>query len=414
MPGLSRSVSARAFHVIAKPKGALCNIRCAYCFYLEKKDLYARDAALCMDDAVVESFIRQYAECQGGPELHFSWQGGEPTLLPIDFFRRVLELQRKYCQPEVKVVNAIQTNGTLLNEDWASFFADNGFLVGLSLDGPPGLHDRYRVGVGGRPTCRQVLSGLQLLQEHGVDLNVLCTVNRANGDHPLSVYRFFRERGLRHLQFIPVVEYLEESRVSPRSVRPAQLGKFLCAVFDEWISRDVGEVFVQSFDMALASWMGMNAPLCVVREACGDVLALEHNGDLYSCDHFVRPSHKLGNIMETPLPQLAGRLPQLRFGDAKWRDLPALCDKCDVLFACRGGCPKDRLSSTQGESYLCAGYRAFFRHIDGPMQVMAAARQRGDAAAVVMDELRKGGAGRNDPCHCGSGRKHKACCLDGG
>jgi len=417
-----------AFHVLAKPTGAICNLDCAYCFFLSKEKLYP-GSSFRMTEEVLEEHIRQYLEAQEVPQVNISWQGGEPTLMGLEFFRRSVELAGKHRRPGMSITYAIQTNGTRLNDGWCAFFREHGFLVGLSLDGPAHLHDVYRRDQGGGPTFERVMRGHALLKKHGVDCNILCTVNSANADHPLEVYRFFRdELEAEFIQFIPIVErdngtgFQEGDRVTKRSVRPEQWGAFLIAVFDEWVRRDVGRVFVQTFDAALANWCGARAGVCIFNPTCGDALALEHNGDLYSCDHFVEPRFLLGNILRTPMASLAASPAQRRFGQDKLDTLPRYCRECEVRFACHGECPKNRFTHTPdgepGLNYLCAGYRAFFNHIDRPMRIMADLLRRGRAPAEVMGVLEQedrslrqalGRAGRNDPCPCGSGRKVKHC-----
>lgn len=403
-----------AFHVLAKPAGPICNLDCRYCYFLEKEALYPGDRFR-MAGATLESYIRQLMEAHTGPEVTVAWQGGEPTLVGLDFYRRAMALVDAHRRPGQTVSHTIQTNGTLLSDDWCAFLAEHRFLVGTSLDGPRHLHDTFRLDKKGRPTFDRVIAGLERLQAHGVDVNVLCTVNSANQDHPLEVYRFFRDRlGLRHIQLIPIVERAAGAggpAVTGRSVDPSAWGEFLAAVFDEWVVRDVGTVFVSHFDAALASWVGARPALCIFAETCGDAVALEHNGDLYSCDHFVDPEHLIGNINRTHLVELMASPPQREFGAAKRDSLPAYCRECPVRFACHGECPKNRFVTTPdgepGLNYLCAGYRSFFTHIDGPMRIMADLVRRGRYADEVMGVL--AGAGRNQPCPCGSGRKAKHC-----
>jgi uncharacterized protein len=408
-----------AFHVMLKPRGPICNLDCAYCYYLSKAQLYP-GSDFYMTDEVLETFTRQYIEAQRVPEATVGWQGGEPLLMGLDFFRRAVALQERYRRPGMRVVNALQTNGTLLDDDWCRFFRERNFLVGLSLDGPREAHDAYRVDKGGRPTFDRVMAGLALLQEHAVEFNVLATVHAANAGRPLEVYRFLRDEvGARFIQFIPIVQRevggVSARSVTAQSVTAGQYGDFLIAIFDEWVRRDVGRVFVQIFDVALAAWVGARPGLCVFEETCGRAMVLEHNGDLYTCDHFVEPQHRLGNILETPLVELVGSEQQRRFGLAKRDTLPDICRACEVRFVCNGGCPKNRL---QGANYLCEGYRAFFAHIDGPMRFMAAELEARRPPANIMrhlarqeaeSERRFARAKRNDPCPCGSGLKFKHC-----
>ncbi|HXX89022.1 MAG TPA: anaerobic sulfatase maturase [Acidimicrobiales bacterium] len=405
-----------AFHVLAKPSGPICNLDCRYCYFLEKEALYPGDRFR-MAPETLERYVRQVIESHDGPEVTVAWQGGEPTLMGLDFFGRAMALVERYRRPGQVVSHTIQTNGTLLTDEWCAFLAEHHYLVGISIDGPRALHDAYRVDKRGRPTFDRVMTGLGRLQAHGVDVNVLCTVHAANQDHPLEVYRFFRDDlGLRHLQLIPIVERADAvggggDAVTDRSVDPDAWGRFLVAVFDEWLVRDVGQVFVSHFDAALASWLGVRPGLCIFGETCGDAVALEHNGDVYACDHFVDPEHLVGNINQTHLVELLASKPQREFGLAKRDTLPGICRRCPVRFACNGECPKNRFATTpEGEpglNYLCAGYLAFFTHVDGAMRMMADLLRRGRYADEVMAVF--AAARRNDPCPCGSGRKAKHC-----
>ena len=402
----------KPFQVMAKPHGPICNLNCSYCYYLEKENLYpANGRDFRMSDSVLEAYIRQYIRSQTAEELSFAWQGGEPTLLGVPFFERVLELQGKYADGR-RVGNAIQTNGTLLDDAWGEFLARNGFLIGLSVDGPEELHDAYRVDKGGQPTFARVLRGLNVLKKHGVEFNSLTVVNRRNSYHPREVYRFLKEIGSKYLQFIPIVERVaaqpdshglvllkpdarQAASVSEWSVEPVQFGRFLSSVFDEWVLSDVGTIFVQIFDVALESWAGVPQSLCVFAPECGDALVVEHNGDVYSCDHYVYPEDRLGNIMEQAMSSLAASPQQALFGDAKRLTLPSDCMRCDVRFACNGECPKHRFTSTAsgefGLNYLCAGYKDFFHHIDPYMRFMANELDHKRAPARVMEWARGGG-----------------------
>ncbi len=380
-----------------------------------------------MSDEILENYTRQLIDVHQSQQVTFGWQGGEPTLMGVDFYRRALELQEKYRKPGMIFENTIQTNGTLLDNEWCQFFKENSFLVGISLDGPQEIHDTFRVDKKGQGTFDRVMQGLRLLQKYGVEYNVLVTVNSKNADYPLEVYRFLRDEvGTTWIQFIPVVERIDEEgqtlyqkggRVSDRSVLPEQFGNFLCRIFDEWVRNDVGNIFVQTFEAAARKWLGMPSGMCVFDQTCGTGLALEHNGDLYSCDHFVEPDYLLGNIMEKEISELAGSEKQYRFGQAKYETLPEQCLECRVFFACQGECPKNRfLKSSTGEpglNYLCKGWEAFFRYIDFPMQVMAGLIRRNYPASEVMRVLALQEAfaktGRNEPCPCGSGKKFKRC-----
>jgi uncharacterized protein len=411
-----------------KPRGAICNLDCRYCYFLTKEQLYP-DSRFRMADDLLADYTRQYIEAQQVPEVTFAWQGGEPTLMGLPFFELAVGLQQKFRKPGMKIHNALQTNGTTLNDAWARFFHRHNFLIGLSLDGPQALHDAYRVDKGGQPTFDRVMAGLALLKKHQVDFNLLTTVHAANADHPLDVYRFFRDQvGAQFIQFIPVVErdnatgYQEGEKITNRSVTGKQYGDFLMAIFDEWVRRDVGRIYVQIFDASLAAWLGQPAGLCIFEETCGTALAMEHNGDLYSCDHFVEPDYKLGNLQEIPLIEMVGSQQQRQFGLAKQETLPRYCRECEVRFVCNGGCPKNRtLRTPDGEpglNYLCQGYKAFFNHIEQPMKFMATALRAGRPPASIMAHLarqeaqlqqRFSQARRNDPCPCGSGRKFKQC-----
>lgn len=431
-----------AFHVMAKPIGPVCNLGCRYCFYLEKRDLYEGSRCWQMPDDVLETFVRGYIEAHEAPEVTFAWQGGEPTLLGVRFFRRVVELQERYACGK-RIVNALQTNGTLLDDEWARFLRSADFLVGLSIDGPARLHDLHRVDHRGRPSHHSVLRGLEALQRHRVEYNTLTVVNADSGAEPLEVYRYLKSIGSRYLQFIPLVERRSpastdaasgrpmalagppqsdpgDADVAPWSVGAGQFGQFLIAVFDEWIRRDVGRVFVQTFDVALGMWSGMGAALCVFAETCGEGLAIEHNGDVYACDHYVYPEFRRGNVVRDGLAAMVRSVEQQAFGAAKRDTLTDECRRCPVLFACGGDCPKHRFVPSSGgepgQSYLCPSYLTLFQHIDPHMQAMCRLLKQGRAPAEIMAIIGRGERtaappGRNDACPCGSGRKYKACCL---
>jgi uncharacterized protein len=399
------------FHILTKPIGPICNLDCKYCFYLEKQKLYPGEHEWRMSDEVLEEYIRQYIQDQPVPEINFAWQGGEPTLLGVEFFRKAVQLQQKYAGGKT-ISNALQTNGTLLDAEWCEFLAANKFLVGLSIDGPRELHDKYRVDKGQAPTFDAVTRGVELLKKHKVDFNTLTVVNRANSRQPLAVYRFLKEIGSQYIQFIPLVERQpsaqtralgldfaappdpkqrndHQSPVTAWSVEARQYGKFLCAIFDEWVRKDVGQTFVQLFDVALGNWMGLGSSLCVFAEKCGVALAMEHNGDVYSCDHYVYPKYRLGNVMNQSLREMVHSNEQTKFGSDKSDLLPQYCRKCEVRFACNGECPKHRFIRTpdgeDGLNYLCAAYKRFFNHIDRSMHTMAQLLQQGRAAAEIME-----------------------------
>ena len=431
LPAFPTTLSASAppaFHLLSKPTGATCNLDCAYCFFLAKELLYP-GSRFRMADELLENYIRQLVESHRTPEVTIAWQGGEPTLMGLEFFRRSVAYAQKYARPGMSVVHTIQTNGTLINDEWAAFFKEHNFLVGISIDGPREMHDLYRQDKGGAPTFDKVMRGLSLLKQHGVEWNALVTLNHANAEQPVRVYRFLRDEcGAHFIQFIPIVERHHVDgvpygdAVTERSITAEQYGHFLVAVFEEWVRRDIGEVYVQMFDVALANWYGEPAGLCVFSKTCGTALALEHNGDLYSCDHFVEPQHKLGNIHETHMIELVASDQQVKFGRDKFDTLPNYCLECDVRFTCHGGCPKDRFITTPagepGLNYLCAGYKRFFHHINQPMQLMAQLLRQNRAPSeltrfyAAKDQewqalLAK--TARNDPCPCGSGKEFKHC-----
>ena len=437
--------SPRYFHVLAKPTGAVCNLDCKYCFFLSKQALYP-DSDFRMADDLLELYIRQLLESQPA-QVSIAWQGGEPTLMDLDFFRRSMELVEKYRRPGQNVEHTIQTNGTRLDDEWCAFFKQHNFLVGLSIDGPRQLHDIYRVDKGGRGTFDRVMCGWKFLKTQEVKCNILCTVHSGNVEHAIEIYRFFRDGlGARVMQFIPIVErgdanliplanigwglrgtdsrplYVQSGkRVTQRSVQSEQLGRFLIGIFDEWVRSDVGKVYVQLFDTTLGAHVGQYS-LCVFSPTCGDAVALEHTGDLYSCDHYVEPDFKLGNIRESQMVDLVASARQRKFGADKQTTLPKYCRECEVLYACNGGCPKDRFISTPdgepGLNYLCAGYKKFFRHVAEPMRLMAELLESNRPPAQIMRwyviedakwKAETAKVGRNEPCPCGSGRKTKYC-----
>jgi uncharacterized protein len=401
---MSRSHSHPPFQVLSKPIGPVCNLDCTYCFYLEKEKLYPERHDWKMAPEVLEAFIRQYIAANEQDHVVFAWQGGEPTLLGVDYFRRIRALQKRYADGK-RIENAIQTNGILLDEEWVEFLAEQRFLVGISIDGPARLHDIYRRNKGAQPTHAAVERGVSLLRSSGVAFNTLTTVNRANGDEPLEVYRYLKSIGSEFIQFIPVVERSAPARtqdglvliapssaepagVTDWSVTPTQYGEFLCSIFDEWVCDDVGTRFVQSFEVALQIWAGMPSSLCVFGETCGSALAIEHQGDLYSCDHYVYPEFRLGNIMKQDLATLAHSGQQHAFGQAKKTNLPPECVQCEVLAACNGECPKHRFmlasDGTRRLNYLCAAYKRFFTHADPYLYFMACELAQRRSPASVM------------------------------
>lgn len=384
-----------AFHVMAKPTGSRCNLECDYCFFLKKERLYP-GSNFRMTDEMMESYIRQTIEAHRVPQVTIAWQGGEPTLMGLDFFRRAVEVEKKYQKPGTQIENTLQTNGTLIDEQWCRFLHENNFLVGLSLDGPKHLHDAYRKDKAGNSVFDKVAGAARLMQKHKVEFNILCTVNAANSLHPLEVYRFFRdELEARYVQFIPIVERDNETgnqegtRLTDRSVQPEQYGRFLIEIFDEWVRRDVGVMFVNLFDGVLASWLLGHSSLCILRPACGESVALEHNGDLYSCDHYVEPDYLLGNIADTPIVELISSQKQQKFARDKSETLPQYCKDCEYLFTCYGECPKNRVLNTPdgepGLNWLCAGLKAFFTHTQRHMRIMADLLRSGRNADEVME-----------------------------
>jgi len=430
---------------MAKPIGPICNIDCKYCFYLEKEKLYPDTRKWRMPGDVLEEYVRQYIAQQDVPEISFAWQGGEPTLLGVDYFRKIVSLQQRFANGK-RIHNAFQTNGTLLDDEWGEFLAQEAFLVGLSIDGPRELHDRYRVDKQQNGTFDAVMGGLGFLQKHKVEFNTLTVVNRANSQHPLEVYNFLKQIGSGFIQFIPLVERTAStgplavlnnhfkldfaeppvageahdpmSPVTPWSVDAKQYGEFLVRIFDQWVHRDVGRAFVQLFDVALGIWAGAGSSSCVFAEKCGRALAMEHNGDVYSCDHYVYPKFKLGNVMNSSLASLVDSVRQEQFGNDKLDTLPNYCRSCDVRFACNGECPKHRFIDTPdgqpGLNYLCPAYKRFFAHIDPHMKTMTRLLQSRRPPAEIMRLLASANhakVARNEPCPCGSGRKFKHCCT---
>lgn len=398
---------------MAKPAGSRCNLACEYCYYLEKGMMYPAQPAQTMSDELLDLFIRNYIAAQPTPQVVFSWHGGETLLRSKNFYRRVVELQRKYGAGR-RIENTIQTNGTLLDDEWCAFFRDNGWLVGISIDGPRRYHDRYRLDRRGGGTFDDVMHGIGLLAKHDVQWNALAVVNRFNGDDPEGFYDFFRSTGCRFLQFTPVVERImpredgrmlasaadSDARLADFSVTPGQWGRFLCRVFDRWVTADVGEIFVQMFDATLANWVGQAPGLCTLSKICGHAGALEFNGDLYACDHFVFPEYKLGNIVRTPIGELMRSTRQSAFGDAKLRSLPSQCRECRYLFACNGECPRNRFAYTRtgepGLNYLCKGYYKFFDHAAPYMDFMRNELSHRRPPSNVMEWARRRLARSND------------------
>jgi uncharacterized protein len=405
--------ASRDFQIFAKPAGASCNLDCEYCYYRDKRDLYPQSGALRMSEFVLEKYIAQHIEASAGPEVAFSWHGGEPTILGLDFFRKVVELQHRLKPAGWRIRNGMQTNGVLLDENWVRFLAAENFGIGISLDGPAELHDAWRVTRGGQPSHQQAMRGYELLRKSGIEPDVICVVHSRNVRHPLTVHRFFRDIGCRSLGFLPVVEQ-SAAGVTPHTPSAADYGEFLCKVFDEWLRRDVGRMAIQIIEEAARPALGMEHSLCVFRPTCGQIPVIEHNGDYFPCDHYVDREHRLGNILETPIGDLLDSEAQRAFGDAKRDALPQYCRDCEVLAMCHGGCPKYRfLQAPDGQpglNYLCAGLKRFFLHSREPLARMARANQHANQPPPY--RAAPSGSGRNDPCPCGSGRKYKKCCGD--
>ena len=409
--------ASREFQVFAKPVGPICNLDCHYCYYLKKEHLYPKGESFRMPDDILEEYIVQHIDASPDPEISFSWHGGEPTILGLDYFRKIVALQRKHQPPNRRITNGIQTNGTLLDEDWCRFLAAEGFAVGISLDGPQELHDRYRVTKDQKPTHKKTMRGYKLLQQHRVLCEILCVVNSYNVQYPTQVYRFFRELKAKYVSFLPLVEPQPdaESGVSHRSVPSEVFGVFLCTIFDEWMAQDIGRVKIQIFEEAARTAFGQEHTMCIFLKTCGGVPVIEHNGDFYSCDHFVDAEHHLGNIREIPLVELLESSKQRTFGQVKLDTLPRYCQACEVRDMCNGGCPKNRFLQTPdgetGLNYLCAGYKRFFTHCL-PFVAEIANLWRRQTLEQQMPQARVAlKAGRNDPCPCGSGKKYKNCCI---
>ncbi len=413
--------ASREFQVFAKPAGPLCNLSCRYCYYLDKGQLYPGSETFLMPEDILEQYIVQHIAASSEPVIRFSWHGGEPTVLGVDYFRKIVALQRKHQPAGQRIANGIQTNGTLLDEEWCRFLADEDFVVGLSLDGPQELHDRYRVTKNHNPSHRQTMRGYDLLRKHGVACDVLCVVNATNVRTPTEVYRFFKRIEVPYIAFLPMVEPRPDtgSGVSSLTLPAEGWGEFLSTIFEEWLSRDIGRVKIQIFEEAARTAFGQEHSLCIFRPVCGDIPVIEHNGDFFSCDHFVDADHRLGNIRDTPLLDLLESPSQRAFGRAKLERLPRACRTCEVLDLCNGECPKNRFIRTpdgeKGLNYLCAGYKRFFTHclpwiaevaLEWRRQRME--KQRPNPSGGSRSRL---GAGRDDPCPCGSGLKYKQCCL---
>ncbi len=396
---------ARPMYVMLKPAGSLCNLRCKYCYYLEKDKLYKQCKNHVISDELLEKFIKEYIEAQTTPQVLFTWHGGETLMRPISFYKRALELQRIYGRGR-QIDNCIQTNGTLLTDEWCQFFKDNNFLVGVSIDGPQEFHDEYRRTATNKPTFVKVMNGINLLNKHGVEWNALAVVNDYNADYPLEFYRFFKQIGCKYIQFSPIVERVVkredgltlapgmqggDAGLADFSITPEQWGNFLCTIFDEWVHNDVGEYFVQLFDATLANWVGQAPGVCILAEECGHAGVMEFNGDVYSCDHFVYPEHLLGNLHTKTITEMMYSDQQNKFAKMKKQMLPQQCKECKFLFACHGECPKNRFLNDKygnyGLNYLCKGYCQFFEHVEPYMNFMKRELENHRAPANVMKQI---------------------------
>ena len=398
---------AKPLYVMLKPAGAHCNLACKYCYYLEKNNLYDKSHRHIMSDEMLEQFTREYIEAQTMPQVLFTWHGGEPLMRSIDFYKKALALQKKYARGR-RIDNVIQTNGTMLTDEWCEFFAQNNWLVGISIDGPQEYHDHYRLTSTGNPSWQKVMHGIELLKKHHVEWNAMAVVNAYNADHPLEFYHFFKDNGCQYLQFTPIVERLtqhqdgrtlasladdKEIPLADFSVTPEQWGNFLCAIFDEWVRNDVGKMFVEIFDCTLANWMGVLPGICAYSKNCGHAGVMEHNGDVYSCDHFVFPEYKLGNIRDHTLIEMLYGDKQHAFSRLKHTSLPRQCKECDMEFACHGECPKNRFEKDKygepGLNYLCKGYYQYYSHVAPYMDFMKCELQAQRPPANIMEALKR-------------------------
>lgn len=399
---------AKPLYVMVKPAGSICNLACDYCYYLEKANLYKENRNHVMNDVLLEKFIKEYIESQTMSQVLFTWHGGETLMRPLSFYKKALELQKKYAGGRT-IENAIQTNGTLLTDEWCAFFKENNWLVGVSIDGPQEFHDEFRKNKHGRPSFNKVMQGISLLKKHGVEWNGLAVVNDFNADYPLDFYNFFKEIGCQYIQFTPIVERIthhndgrhlaslsdnKEVELADFTVTPEQWGSFLCTIFDEWVKEDVGKIFIQMFDSTLANWVGEQPGVCTLAKVCGHAGVMEFNGDVYSCDHFVFPEYKLGNIYENSLVEMMYSKRQQDFGNSKYTSLPNQCKNCDYLFACNGECPKNRFAVTEdgepGLNYLCKGYFQFYSHVAPYMDFMKNELANQRPPSNVMEAVQKG------------------------
>jgi uncharacterized protein len=416
--------ASRTFQIFAKPFGPVCNLNCHYCYYLKKKQLYANDESFRMPDDLLENYITRHIEASVDQEIRFSWHGGEPALLGLDYFKKIVTIQHKHKPANKKISNGMQTNGILLDEEWCRFLASENFSIGLSLDGPQEIHDKNRLTKDDEPTHKMVMHVYELLRKHQVYCDILCVVNSYSVQYPLKVYQFFKQIGASYISFLPVAESLSEAEngVSNLTIPAKAWGDFLCTIFDQWIEQDIGNIKVQIFEEAARTAFGQEHSLCIFRPVCGDIPVIEHNGDFFPCDHFVDTKYRLGNIRDTSLVELLESPEQMAFGQAKLDTLPACCKTCEVLNMCNGECPKNRfIKSPDGEpglNYLCIGYKQFFKHCLPFVRAVAEQWHRQNieqkptipraAKPVVADKIR-----RNDSCPCGSGKKYKNCCMPG-
>ena len=408
------------FVVMAKPAGPLCNLRCGYCYYLKTEQFYDAPHRFRMSDSVLKEYIKQYISANPGPNIQFTWHGGEPTLAGIGFYRLVVELQKKYLPEGWNCINNIQTNGILLDDEWCSFLSENSFDVGISIDGTESLHNEYRKDHSGSDTYSIVSDSIIRLQSYGIQPDLLCTVTDSIANKPIEVYKSLRGFNTGWIQFIPIVRRTQDGGVTPDSVNGRDYGSFLCSIFDEWLYNDFGKLGVQIFGEALIISMGRPANVCWMSQTCGRVLVMEHDGSVYSCDHFVTPEHRIGDISRDELGRLVELPEQRKFGNDKVERLPKQCRVCSCLRYCNGACPKDRFAVTddgeEGLNYLCEGYKTFFEHAEPHLKTVAELAKQGFGAKQILSKLRNerralwAGVGRNDPCPCGSGKKFKKCC----
>lgn len=402
------------FQIFAKPVGNRCNLACSYCYYLDTAEWCDAEQQPLMPEALLETYIKSHIDAYPGKIVQFSWHGGEPTLLGLDYFQRIVELQHKHCPPHKRVANGIQTNGTLLDDTWCRFLAKHKFAVGLSLDGPEELHDLYRRTRRGGGTHTGVMRGYSFLMRHGLPVDILCVVSGENVLFPLQVYHFFLSIGVRYLSFLPLVERLAHGKVSDRTVPAEAFGAFLCTIFDQWLTNGIGKIKIQIFEEAARTAFGQDHSLCLFRPTCGDIPVVEHNGDVYPCDHFVQPAYRIGNLRDTPLSEILGSKALTSFGADKLNTLPTVCKTCEVLAMCHGECPKNRFlekdDEKERENYLCAGYKLFFTHCQPFIRAIA---QQWQEPPDAKGHHRIPATGRNTPCPCGSGRKFKKCCGAG-